>query len=288
MKYLIINADDFGLSNEINSAVLLAHQKGILTSASLMINEKAAKEAVSIAKDNPQLGVGIHLSLVQGFPALPRTEISSIVNPSGKFSSNPVVSGLRFFFLKKCREAIEKELEAQITKFLDTGLVPTHVDGHLNIHMHPTVIGILVPLLKKYNISAIRVPTESIKLHLTLDSQNAISKITHGIIFALLGKRAKKQLARANIRYPDWTFGLLQSGHMTKEFVMKIIPRLKRRVTEMGFHIAKKELPAKIGAPDYHYTEELNTLLDPEIKKLIQKENIQLANYGTLRKIEEP
>jgi len=56
----------------------------------------------------------------------------------------------------------------------------------------------------------------------------------------------------------------------------------------MGFHIAKKELPAKIGAPDYHYTEELNTLLDPEIKKLIQKENIQLANYGTLRKIEEP
>ncbi len=285
MKYLIVNADDFGLTGDVNSAVKLAHQNGILTSATLMINEEGAQEAVLIAKENPDLGVGLHLSLVHGTAALPSKEISAIVTPNGKFISNPVVAGLRFFFLRKCKNALRKEIEAQIIKFLETGIKPTHIDGHLHIHLHPSVLNILLPLLEEYDIKAVRVPKESLFRHLAIDPENIVSKVAHAIIFGILGKRARKMLFQARVAYPDYTFGLLQSGNMNKEFVVNLIPAIKEGFTEISFHIARKKLSPEIGAPNYHYTEELETLLDARIKNLIKKENIQLANYGTLRKI---
>ncbi len=285
MRYLIVNADDFGLAPEVNSAVLLAHRQGILTSASLMINERSAKEAVSIARETPRLGTGLHLSLVMGRPALPAGEIAPIVDCKGLFFADPVLAGIRFFFLKKCKMALKKEIEAQIVKFLESDIVLTHMDGHLNIHLHPTVFSILLPLMKKYEIKAIRVPNESLPFHLGIDPGNATLKTLHSIIFKKLGKRARKRLDKSGISCPDYTFGLLQSGSMTKKFVTKAIERLKNGVTEMSFHIASKPLSDGTGAPGYHYVEELKTLLDPELKNILKTRNIQLANYGTLRKI---
>src|SRR6266705_6008158 len=70
-RRLIVNADDFGRSHSINEAVIRAHKEGILTSASLMVNEPAFEEAVELAKANPTLGVGLHLTLLCGHSTLP-------------------------------------------------------------------------------------------------------------------------------------------------------------------------------------------------------------------------
>ncbi len=287
MKHLIVNADDFGLSKEVNSAVEIAHREGVLTSASLMIAEKGTTEAISVARNNPDLGVGLHLSLVQGKPVLPIAEIASIVTTSGCFFSNPVTAGMRFFFLRKCRDALRNEIEAQIEKFLDTGLVPTHLDGHLNIHLHPSVFLLLLPLLEKYDIRAIRVPAEPLLFHLSTDRSNAFFKIVHSIIFGILGKKAKKRLDILGISYPDNTFGLLQSGNMNKDFVKSALSNLRDGFTEMSFHIALKQLPRGVGAEGYSYREELKVLINPEVNELIKRKNIHLANYRTLLKIKQ-
>src|ERR1039457_2620927 len=85
---LIVNADDFGRSHSINEAVVRAHQEGILTSASLMVNEPGLDEAVALARENPKLGVGLHLTLLVGHSALPPEKIPSLVNDCGEFSNN--------------------------------------------------------------------------------------------------------------------------------------------------------------------------------------------------------
>ena len=79
-RRLIVNADDFGRSSSINEAVIRAHREGILTTASLMVNEPACEEAVALAKENPRLAVGLHLTLLCGHSALSPEKISGLIN----------------------------------------------------------------------------------------------------------------------------------------------------------------------------------------------------------------
>src|SRR5829696_971185 len=88
-RRLIVNADDFGRSHSINQAVIRAHREGILTTASLMVNEPNFDEAVALAKENPKLGVGLHLTLILGHSALPKEKIPALVNEQKEFPDNP-------------------------------------------------------------------------------------------------------------------------------------------------------------------------------------------------------
>src|SRR5437867_13212189 len=94
-RRLIVNADDFGRSHSINEAVVRAHRDGILTSASLMVNGDAADGAVQLARQNPRLGVGLHVTLVCGTSALPPGEIPGLVDAGGNFSRHSVLAGVR-------------------------------------------------------------------------------------------------------------------------------------------------------------------------------------------------
>ncbi|HEY4745903.1 MAG TPA: ChbG/HpnK family deacetylase, partial [Desulfuromonadaceae bacterium] len=100
MKQLIITSDDFGLSPGVNAAVERAWRNGILTCASIMPGGAAFDEAVEIARRNPGLQVGLHLTLVQGRSVLPPAEIPGLVDGNGNFTDNPVAAGMRYFFDK--------------------------------------------------------------------------------------------------------------------------------------------------------------------------------------------
>src|SRR4051794_11109094 len=102
-RRLIVNADDFGRSHSINQAVIRAHRDGILTTASLMVNEVAFDEAVMLAKENPRLGVGLHLTLICGSSALPQEKIPSLVNAAKEFPNNPAAVGMKYFFCAKSK-----------------------------------------------------------------------------------------------------------------------------------------------------------------------------------------
>ena len=100
-RRLIVNADDFGRSTGINQAVIQAHREGILTTASLMVNEPGLAEAVELARENPRLGVGLHLALSHGRSALPPEKIPGLVNARGEFSNRAEATGLRYFLRRE-------------------------------------------------------------------------------------------------------------------------------------------------------------------------------------------
>src|SRR5438128_6027437 len=92
-RRLIVNADDFGMSEAVNEAIIRAHREGVLTSTSLMVTGDAAEQAVRLAKENPGLAVGIHLVAVMGRSVLPHSEIPTLVDEAQSFSNNPTAAG---------------------------------------------------------------------------------------------------------------------------------------------------------------------------------------------------
>jgi hopanoid biosynthesis associated protein HpnK len=270
-RRLIVNADDFGRSQSINLAILRAHREGILTTASLMVNEPSAGEAVRLARENPKLGVGLHLALVCGAAALPPGRIPHLAGEDGRFSDNAPLAGWRYFFNARCKEELQAEIEAQFAKFHATGLPLDHVNGHLHLHLHPVVFRILMDNAERWKIGAMRLTRDPFFLNARLSSGQWPYRLSHAVIYHLLSRRARPELARKNIRHVAAVFGLLQNARVDAAYVEKLLPRLPPGDSELYSHPSLEQ-----------YKNELDALLDPTIRNLSQQLGIQLIRYQDL------
>ena len=159
----IFNADDFGISKGVNAAIVKAHRKGILNSASLMINQKYAAEAVNLAKKMPELEMGLHVNLTNEYPAASAQEIPLLVDGQGKLKNGFVnLLLLSFFKPRQLRLQVEIEMRAQIAKYLTTGLPLQHLDSHRHVHMIPQIFKTMRKLQKEFEVPRIRVMNENI------------------------------------------------------------------------------------------------------------------------------
>jgi chitin disaccharide deacetylase len=156
-KRLIINADDLGLSRGITDGILLAHRQGILTSASLMVNQPATAYAVEQLPSVPQLDVGVHLNLCQGQPVLPAKDVSTLVRSDGNFLS-PADMGRKLVGFQVSSKQIEAEFGAQIDQMLSLGVTPSHADSHHRFHIYPAAAGAFHRALRARNIHRARAP----------------------------------------------------------------------------------------------------------------------------------
>jgi hopanoid biosynthesis associated protein HpnK len=280
MKELIINADDFGLSGGANRGIIKAWQQGILTSTSLMVGGGAFKEAVTLAGENPGLQVGLHLTLVQGRAVLERKGFPALVDENGDFGNDPVLAGMRYFFLKPLRKKLHLEIEAQIARCLDAGINLSHVDGHLNIHMHPVVFDILCELMPKYGIKSFRLSRESLAANLAVDRERVIGKCADAFIFASLARRCRSRLDRLGIRYAAEVKGLLNSGRMTEDYLLQALDRVGDGLTEIYFHPGCRpcaELDRWM--PAYRHDDELAALISAQVSGKLARLGIRLRNY---------
>ncbi|MGO5012571.1 chitin disaccharide deacetylase [Niallia sp. Sow4_A1] len=147
MTKVIINADDFGLSRGVNYGIIDAHLKGLVTSATMMMNAKATKHAISLAKDTPSLKVGVHLVLTWGRPLL--EDVPSLIDEAGNFKKqifvygNPVSISL---------DDLEREWTAQIEKCFDADLTPSHLDSHHHVHGIKEFYPVIKKLSEKYGL----------------------------------------------------------------------------------------------------------------------------------------
>lgn len=239
MKELIITADDFGMAPSVNEAVIEAHSHGVLTSASLMVNGAAFEDAVLRARQTPSLAVGLHLALVRGKATLPPRQIPHLVDEQGRFGNHPVGAGCRYYFTSRLHAEIESEVRAQIERFLATGLVLDHLDGHLNIHLHPTVFDIVVRLSDEYPIPALRVPRQPWWSTLRAHRRAPLGKTLHALIFQLLGARARAALRQRGPRCADHVYGLLESGDMNEPYLLDLLRRLPDGLSEIYCHPAR-------------------------------------------------
>lgn len=280
MRKLIVNADDFGLSSGVNRAVEQAWQEGILTQASLMPGGDAFDEAVAIAKRNPGLQVGLHLTLVQGKPVLPPDMIPGLTEKNGCFPDNPVKAGMKLFFDPTLRMQLRCEIEAQILKIKATGLPLSHIDGHLNIQMHPTVFTLLTELMPLHGITSFRITRERLFENLRIDRSRLIGKTVEHTIFGTLAHYAETPLKRQEIKTSVEVKGVLNSGCMTEAYLLAILERLQSGTTEIYFHpgcLPDSEITRRM--PDYNHAKELSALLSPTVRERMQQLDISLINY---------
>jgi len=289
MKELIINADDFGLSSGANRAIITAWREGILTGASLMVTGEAFAEAVSLARENPGLQVGLHLTLVQGKATVPYGGFPSITDLAGHFTNDPVLAGMRYFFLKSLRKQLKAEIEGQIEKFVETGIPLSHIDGHLNIHMHPVVFDILLTLMPKYGIRTFRLSRERLANDLFLARRRVAGKAADAFIFGRLAARCQPGLDLRGIGYTAEVKGLLNSGRMTEDYLLRALDRLGDGVTEIYFHPGcHPDEELRKWMPGYCHEEELAALTSPRVKEKLKSLGVVLRNYrGDTKRFEE-
>ncbi|GAA4487198.1 hopanoid biosynthesis-associated protein HpnK [Gluconacetobacter asukensis] len=261
MKHVIISADDFGLSEEANEAIEIAHRDGLLSTASLMVAGPAAEDAIARARRLPGLNVGLHLVVIEGPAVLPPSEIPLLVNAEGQFPSDQLDLGIRYFFRPDVRLQLAAEIEAQFAAFARTGLRLDHANAHKHMHLHPTVGKYLIESGLRHGLQAVRVPLEPPEPLIAAGTYNdsmgsaALRRWTNVL---------RHQARKAGLRTNDWCFGIAWSGHMTADRVAALAAHLPEGLSEIYFHpaTAKNALLERL-MPTYDHQGELAALCSP-------------------------
>lgn len=227
---LIVNADDFGLTEGTNRAIIDAHCNGIVTSTSLLANGYAFDHAVALARQHPTLGVGVHLTLTEGLPV--SSDSTELVEANGKLplSNQPFARALltgRF-----PRDAIRREFEAQVGKVMAAGITPTHVDGHKYIHLLPGVSQIVADVAHKFGIRVMRIP------HHLIDQPTRLSRVPGAAVIALLEALALRVARRADLCCSDRVAGFVDTGHLDAAVIRRLLVNPRAGVTELLCHPA--------------------------------------------------
>jgi len=282
-RRLVVSGDDFGGAPEVNAAIVRTHRDGILTSTSLMVTGAATADAVAQARAHPRLAVGLHLVLAQGRPAAPAADIPHLVARDGHFGRQPVANGLRYawaYGFARGRAELRREIEAQLAAFAATGLELSHVDGHLNMHLHPMVLAILIDLAPRYGIRALRLSHEGLFAALRHDRRHLVRKVSEGLVFHTLAAYAAPRLRAAGIATADRVYGMHQTGHVDEEYLLALIARLPPGVSEVYCH-PSEAAPAALARyqPGYDHAAEASALTSARVRAALAANGVELISY---------
>ncbi|MGC9194642.1 MAG: hopanoid biosynthesis-associated protein HpnK [Syntrophobacteraceae bacterium] len=284
LRRLIVNGDDFGISQEVNEAVIFAFRHGILTSTSLMVSGEAFEQAVALAKESPGLAVGLHVTCASGRPVLPPARLTHVVGKEGCFPADPGLAGLNYFFSRAARKEITKEIAAQFENFARSGLEFSHVDSHCHLHVHPVVLDAMVEIAQSYGIKRIRVPADNFFSALPF-LRSSVKSGAYAIIFKLLTQRMKRILPPRGFIFPKTVYGNLLSGKMSLQYVLWLLDNLQEGTSELYLHPAMpREADRKIDARRLQRFTEFSILIHPEVREKIARSQISLSTYHDLEK----
>jgi len=279
-KRLIVTADDFGLSVPVNEAVERAHREGVLSAASLMVGASAADDAVARARKLPSLGVGLHLTLLDGRPLLPPDRIPGLVCSNGRFFSDPVRFGVALYVSSELQRQANLEIEAQFARFAGTGLKLDHVNGHRHFHMHPVVLQSIMEIAPGFGRPPLRTPFEPFMPSFKASRNRAFGRLLSSLFYFAQTQRMRRSLREAQIPSTDHVFGLNDSGALTESLLLGLIDQLPGGVSEIYCHPATRRwegadtIPAK-----YRPESELAALLSPAVKRAIEDCGLRSLSY---------
>jgi len=293
LKNLIVNADDLGWTEGVNRGIAEGHRKGLVTSTSLLANGRAYASALLVARANPELGVGVHLNLSDGTPTADPQKVRGLLNSTGEFEDGPESLLVRIARRRLALEEVEREWDAQIEKVCQSGIRPTHLDGHKHVQMLPGLFEIALRLAKKHGIRALRVSHEASKLRSALGSAGKHQKTivlkqgvqARGLKF--LARDAREMAERAGVATPDYFCGIAQTGALTREGVERLLGLLPDGTTELMCHpgYADEELRRSGTRLVESRLMELEILTDRGIRKLVATQGIRLISYRAIAEV---
>jgi hopanoid biosynthesis associated protein HpnK len=275
VKRLIVTADDFGSAREVNDAVEAAHRGGILTAASLMVAAPAAADAVARARRTPSLRVGLHLVLVEGRPVLPAAAVSRLVDRSGAFRSDMAALGAVIAFSRQARRQLAAEITAQFAAFRATGLDLDHCNAHKHFHLHPVVGRMMAEIGIRFGLRAARIPLEPPRVLRMIEPQ---SPRAPALLTAPFGLLLRRRFRAAGLLAPDRVFGLRWSGGMTRDRLAGLVRHLPDGLNEIYVHPATGKFAG--AAVGYHYREEFDALMAPDIVAACRNSSLRLGGFG--------
>jgi hopanoid biosynthesis associated protein HpnK len=263
LKSLIVTADDFGMSLPVNEGIEAAHKEGILSATSLMTGGEAFADAVGRARHMPDLGVGLHIHLVDSRPVLPPEHVPDLVGPDGNFSNNPEKFGFQLYFSREMRRQAEAEIAAQFERFQTTGLVMDHVNGHHHFHMHPVVTDAIARLAPKFGSPPVRFPVEPFGPSWRAGADKPIRRFFNWAFYAGLTHRMRKKLESGGLALNDHVFGVTDTGGMTESRILAYLENLPEGITELYTHPAMGD---GLDPRSYPSVEEYRGLVSPVVR----------------------
>jgi len=279
-KRLIVTADDFGRSPQVNDAVEDGHVNGILTAASLMVTEAACADAVGRARRLPNLGVGLHVTLVDGIPALPPSQIPDLVDARGRFTLDLVRLGARIYLNRPVQAQVSAEMRAQFELFKATGLPLAYVDFHHHYHQHPTVFDLVLDLAVEYGAPGIRIPWEPPLLSYKARGDKLGLRLFNGIFHWRRAERMRRKAKAAGLVVNDRAFGLNDSGAMTADKVGSFLDVLPDGLNEIYCHPATGHWAERPMPPHYQVEGEYKALIDAGNRRRIEARGIRLTTFA--------
>lgn len=277
---LIINADDFGLTNAINEEIIRCIKDGVVTSTSLIAGGRAANEAIKLAQNFDQCtGLGVHLTLDSEAPVADPADIPTIVSKNGKLLGRSRIMARLCTGQSKIKD-VHHEWSAQIGKIFDAGLKPDHIDSHGHIHCFPFLVSLVIEIAKHFGIPAVRLPAAPRRLSLSLNR-------VPGLISLHLAAKIACIKFRSVLKHPDFMTGFSFGGRYDEKIFLKDIDSLRNNdIAEAMFHPG----PGSIDVPDYNswdynWAVDSATLRSTRVKDFISEKGVKLITFKELPEI---
>ena len=268
-KLLVVNADDFGFTPDVNSGIVDAHRDGILTAATLMANGDAFDDAVRLARLTPTLDIGCHLVLIGG---------RSLVTANAFPATVPQLVAA----LAAGRIAVYDELKAQIQRIVDAGIVPTHLDTHKHTHLAPPVLDAVARLSEEFGIRWVRRPFD-FPLNVLRGGVPRMKRLTSDAL-GLLRRRFHRVLTSHGCRTTDHFAGFQITGRFGAAELVELMSVIPAGSTELMVHPGHcgPALRAARTRLKESREAELAALRSPEVRSALRQHEITLVNYGML------
>ena len=289
MKYLIVNADEFGLSEGVNKGIIEAYKNGIVKSTTLVVCGKGYSQAVEYLKNNNGLDAGVHLTLTDGMPIASNDKVITLVNKENKFYK-------RDEFIKKMMlgkistEEIKTEFVAQIDKTNASGISLSHLDSHQSTYIHPKIFPIVIEIAKKYGLP-IRFPIDPVFLNKKPSFKFKTNiHIAKKILLKVFSIKQKNQMRVLGVKTSDH-FRTYFDFHADKrdyeEAFIRLLSSLNEGVTEVMTHPGYWDADLcewVYGEEDKLLREnELKVLVSDKIKNYIKDNSIEVINYKKVK-----
>lgn len=282
LRYIIINADDFGRHAEINRAVEEGLVHGCLRSATVMPGGAAFAGAIDIARRHEELGLGVHFTLVDGHPILPPEEIPSLVGSEGDFLPDHTALLKRYLKGGVNLEEVRRELAAQLQKIEATGIPISHVDSHQHMHTLPGIIDIVLDLAARAGIRAVRTP----RTPLFAGAFGGLGQLVGRLGLSTLARLAACKAHRRGLLTPDHFAGIVAGEAVSEGELLHLIAHLPQGTTEVMMHPGtKNDVLQEDSGWQHDFESELAAILSPRVEAALQKAEVEPVNfchlYGT-------